>query len=144
MSEVRKIVFARLSEGDDLLESIASVARKSDVNSGFFFLIGTLKEAMLGYYKQGKYVPIEKKGPLEIVSCTGNISADEMKRLVVHGHIVVSDDKADCFGGHVLPGCTIDATGELTLAAAQDGILKRRLDPRRNLHLWNLEESDKI
>jgi len=137
-SEIKKAVFARLFENEDLLETITSTAKHSNVNSGFFFLIGTLKKAVLGYYKEGKYIPIEKTGPLEIVSCMGNISVKENDELVIHGHIVVSDINGNAFGGHVLPGCLVDATAELVLVKVQSGSLRRKLDPQRNLHLWSL------
>lgn len=138
-SKIKKAIFARFFEDEDLLETIASAAKQSNVNSGFFFLIGTLKKAVLGYYKEGKYVPINKAGSLEIVSCMGNISVNDSDELIVHGHMVVSDSEGDAFCGHVLPGCLVDATAELVLIEVESGILKREFDTRRNLHLWSLE-----
>ncbi len=139
-SKTRRTIFARFFEGEDLLEIIASTAKKSNVNSGFFLLIGTLKKAVLGFYRDGKYVPIEKNGPLEIVSCMGNISVKEKAELVVHGHIVVSDDRGNAFGGHVLPGCSVDATAELVLVEIDSGTLRREFDAQRNLYLLSFEE----
>jgi predicted DNA-binding protein with PD1-like motif len=139
-SKIKRVVFARFLENEDLLATITSVAKQNNINSGFFFLIGTLKKAVLGYYKEGKYVPIEKDGPLEIVSCMGNISIKDETELVIHGHIVVSDNDGDAFGGHVLSGCLVDATGELVLVEAKSGTLRREFDPRRNLYLWSLEK----
>ena len=138
-SEIKNTVFARFAEGEDLLETIASVARQNSVDSGFFFLIGTLKRAVLGFYKEGKYLPIKKAGPLEIVSCMGNISTKEKSELVVHGHIVVSDAKGDSFGGHILSGCAVDATAELVLTKVKSGTLRREFDSKRNLFLWSLK-----
>ena len=135
-SKTKRAIFARFSEDEDLLETIASTAKQNNVSSGFFFLIGTLKKAVLGYYKEGKYLPIKKAGPLEIVSCMGNISVKENVELVVHGHIVVSDSKGVAFGGHVLPGCLVDATAELVMIEVERGILRREFDARRNLYLW--------
>jgi len=139
-SKDEKAIFARFFEGEDLLEAIASTAKQSGVNSGFFFLIGTLKVAVLGYYERGKYLPIKKAGPLEIASCTGNVSTKVKNELVVHAHIVVSDRSSNAFGGHVLPGCTVDATAELVLFRAERGILRRKFDAERNLFLWSLQE----
>lgn len=139
-SKVEKAIFARFFEGEDLLEAVASTAKHNGVNSGFFFLIGTLKMAVLGYYERGKYLPIEKVGPLEIASCLGNVSTKENNELVVHAHIVVSDRNSNAFGGHVLPGCTVDATAELVLIRAERGILSRKFDAERNLYLWSLQE----
>jgi len=131
-----RVVFARFFENEDLLETIALTAKQNNVDSGFFFLIGTLKKAVLGYYKEGKYVPIEKAGPLEIVSCMGNISIKELAELAVHGHMVVSDSDGNAFGGHVLPGCSVDATAEFVLVEVKSGTLKREFDAMRSLYLW--------
>jgi len=139
-SEVNRVIFARFFENEDLLETISSTAKKNNIDSGFFFLIGTLKKAVLGFYKEGKYIPIEKAGPLEIVSCMGNISVKEGAELVVHGHIVVSDDKGNAFGGHVLSGCLVDATAELVLVEAKNGTLQREFDAQRQLYLLKLEK----
>ncbi|MDH5448998.1 MAG: DNA-binding protein [Candidatus Bathyarchaeota archaeon] len=139
-SKIKRVVFSRLFEDEDLLTTITSTAKQNNVNSGFFFLIGTLKKTVLGYYKEGKYEPIEKDGPLEIVSCMGNISVKDKAELVVHGHIVVSDNKGDAFGGHILPGCLVGATAELVLVEVESGALKREFDARRNLYLWFLEK----
>jgi predicted DNA-binding protein with PD1-like motif len=139
-SKVEKAILARLFEGEDLLEAVASAATHNGVNSGFFFLIGTLKNAVLGYYEKGKYLPIEKTGPLEIVSCMGNVSTKEKNEIVVHAHIVVSDRNSNAFGGHVLPRCTIDATAELVLVQIEKGTLRREFDAERNLYLWSLKD----
>ena len=138
-SKVEKAIFVRLFEGEDLLETLALAATQNGVNSGFFFLIGTLKNAVLGYYEKGKYLPIEKTGPLEIVSCMGNVSTKERNEIVVHAHIVVSDRNGNAFGGHVLLGCTVDATAELVLVQVEEGTLKRELEAERNLYLWSLK-----
>lgn len=139
-SKIEKAIFARFFEDEDLLETMASAAKQNNVDSGFFFLIGTLKKAVLGYYKEGEYLQIEKDGPLEIVSCTGNISAKENGQVVVHGHIVISDGRGNAFGGHILPGCSVDATAELVLVRAENGTLRREFDKQKNLHLWSLDK----
>ncbi len=139
-SKIGRVVFARFFEGEDLLETIALTAEQNNVRSGFFFLIGTVKKAVLGYYEEGKYIPVERAGPLEIVSCTGNVSVKEESELVVHGHMVVSDAGGNAFGGHVLAGCVVDATAELVLVEAESVALKRKFDAARNLYLWSLKE----
>lgn len=137
-SGIKRTVLARFFEDEDLLETIASAAKQNNVNSAFFFLIGTLKKAVLGYYQKGEYERIEKPGPLEIASCMGNISVKEEDELVVHGHIVVSDSKGEAFGGHILPGCLVDATAEFVLVEMESGTLRRQLDIKRNLYLLSL------
>jgi len=138
-SKPGRIVFARLFEGEDLLETINLVAAKSHVTVGFFILIGTLKKANLGFYKLGKYEIIKVAGPLEIVSCIGNIALKE-KKPFAHAHISVSNEKGEVLGGHVLSGCTIAATGELVLIEAADTRLLRKLDEKTQLFLWSFEK----
>ena len=119
-SKLGRVIFARLFENEDLLEAISNTAKKTRINAGFFILVGTLKEAKLGFYRQGKYEPIQIDEPVEIVSCMGNISLKEEKDLVVHAHVSVSDEEGKVLGGHVLPGCKVAATAELVLVEAVD------------------------
>ena len=138
-SKLGKIIFARLSTGEDLLETINQVAQKNNVTAGFCILIGTLKHANLGFHHQGKYETIQIDTPLEIVSCTGNVSLKENKPFA-HAHIVVSNEKGKTLGGHVMPGCIIGVTGELVLVEAADVRLHRKLDKKTQLYLWSMEK----
>jgi len=139
-SRIGKIVFARFVENEDLLETITSVARKARVSAGLFFLIGTLKKAKMGFFREGKYEAIEMNQPLEIVSCSGNVSIKGNK-VFAHAHIAVSDEKGRVFGGHVMSECISGATGELVLMQAQDIKLLRKFDESIKLHLWSLPKS---
>jgi len=130
-----KLVFARLSEDEDVLETVTKAAEKAKVSAGFFFLIGTLKKARMGFLREGKYETVEMNQPLEIVSCLGNISVKENK-VFAHAHISVSNDKGRVFGGHVMPRCVIGATGELVLMEAVDIELLRKFDDKTRLYLW--------
>jgi len=141
-SRAGKIVFARFVENEDVLETITSVARKAGVSAGLFFLVGTLKKAKMGFFREGKYEAIEMNQPLEIVSCSGNVSIKESK-VFAHAHIAVSDEKGRVFGGHMMPECIIGATGELVLMEAQDIKLLRRFDERNKLYLWSLKKAPK-
>jgi predicted DNA-binding protein with PD1-like motif len=138
-SRTGKTVFARFFEGEDLLETVTRVADKTNVSSGFFFLIGTLKFAKMGFFREGKYETIEMDQPLEIVSCTGNVSIRQ-KKVFAHAHIAVSDDKGRVFGGHVMPGCLIGGTGELVLVSALGIKLFRKLDKKTNLALLSFSK----
>jgi len=135
-SKFGKVVFARLSEDEDLLEAITLVAEKSRVTAGFFTLIGTLKKANVGFYQKGKYETIKIENPVEIVSCMGNVSLKENKPFA-HAHMAVSNEKGEVLGGHVMPGCVIAATGELVLVEARDARLRREMDEKTKLFLWS-------
>lgn len=136
-AQAGKIIFARLFEDEDLQEAITQTAEKACIKAGFLILIGSLKKAKMGFFHKGRYQPIEKNEPLEIVSCIGNISMKENKPLV-HAHIAVSNRKGEVFGGHVLPGCVIAATGEVVLFEAVDVKLQRKLDETTRLYLWSI------
>lgn len=139
-SKISRTVFARLDENEDLLTAIKEIAEQNKIHTGFFFLIGTVKKAILGFYKEGRYEPIQVSGPLEIVCCTGNVSLREDGELVAHAHMAVSNEEGQVFGGHLLPGCIVDVTGELALVETPDAKLKRVLREKLNLYLWSLEK----
>ena len=138
-SKLGRIVFAQLSEGEDLLETITLAAEKSHITAGCFIFIGTLKKANLGFYHKGKYKTIKIDIPLEIVSCMGNVSVKENKPFV-HAHISVSNEKSEVMGGHLMPGCIIAAAGELVLIEAVNVRLIRKLDEKTQLFLWSMEK----
>ena len=138
-AKLGRMVFARLFEDEELLETITQVAQMATISAGFFFVIGTLKNANLGFFREGEYETTEKNQPLEIVSCLGNISLRENK-IFAHAHIAVSDDKGNVFGGHVMPGCIIGVTGELTLVEGKDIDLVRKFDQRAKLYMWSLKK----
>jgi len=141
-SRIGKAVFARLLKGEDLLEAVTQAATESKIHAGFFFLIGTLKSAKLGFYQDGKYLPIEMQQDLEIVSCLGNISIKEGKAFP-HAHLAVSDEAGRVSGGHAMPGCIIGATAELVMVEAQGLKMTRQLDKTTNLSLLAFFESAK-
>jgi hypothetical protein len=139
-SRIGRTIFARLDENEDLLNAIKQRAEWNQVRAGFFFVIGTVKKAILGFYKDANYKPIQLSEPLEIVCCTGNVSVREDAELIVHAHIAVGNEEGHLFGGHVLPGCVIGVTGELTLVETPDAKLKRVFKEKLNLYLWSLGE----
>jgi predicted DNA-binding protein with PD1-like motif len=135
-SKIGRIVFARLSEDEDLLEAITLRAKRARISAGFFILIGALKKAKLGFYHEEEYKPIEISEPMEIVSCIGNISLKQEK-LIVHAHIAVSNKKGEAFGGHLLPGCVVSVNAELVLIEAADLKLQRVPDEKTKLYVWD-------
>jgi predicted DNA-binding protein with PD1-like motif len=136
--KVGEIVFSRLLEDEDLAESVKKQAETNGISAGFFILIGTLKHAMLGFYKEGKYDTIRLEGPLEIASCAGNVAVNEKGEFVIHAHIVVSNEKCEAFGGHLMKGSQVGATAELVMIEATDVEIQRVFDEKTKLSLWKL------
>ena len=136
--QVGKICFFRIFTGEDLVEAIQKKVEQSNVKAGTFFLIGSLKNVILGYYKEGEYRSIRLDGPLEIASCMGNIAVDEKNEIIVHPHIVVSNERGEAFGGHLMEGSLVGATAELVIIEALGVNLQRTLDEKTGLNLWKL------
>jgi hypothetical protein len=136
--QVGRICFSRIFEGEDLAEAIKKRVKQEGIKAGVFLLIGTLKEAMLGYYKEGQYSPIRLDGPLEIASCMGNIAVDEKGEVIIHAHLVVSNEKGEAFGGHLMKDSHVDATAELVVIEGLNVNLQRVLDEKTKLRLWKL------
>jgi predicted DNA-binding protein with PD1-like motif len=136
--QIGNIHFSRLLEGEDLVESVRKTAEDSSVRAGVFILIGALKNAVLGFYKEGEYKIIRLDGPLEIASCMGNIAIDEKGELLIHAHAVVSNEKGDTFGGHLMKGCHVGPTAELVVIEAIGVNLQRTFDERTKLRLLKL------
>lgn len=133
-----KIVFSRFLEGEELAESIKRQAEINRVRAGYFIIIGSLKRVALGYYKDGKYETIRLEGPLEVASCTGNIVVDEKSEIVVHAHIVVSNEKCEAFGGHLMKGSKVGATAESVMVEAKGVDIQKVYDEKTKLRLWKL------
>jgi len=136
--QVGRICFSRILENEDLAEAIKKRAEESGVKAGIFILIGSLKNVTMGCYMEGEYKFIQLDGPLEIASCMGNISVDEKDEIVVHSHLVVSNDKGEAFGGHLMKGSYVGATAELVIIEGLNVNLQRVFDEKTRLNLWKL------
>jgi len=133
-----KLFFSRLQEDDDVVESIKKNADENGVKAGIFMLIGALRCAMLGCYREGTYINTSLNGPLEVASCMGNVAVDEKGETIIHAHIVVSNEKGEAYGGHLMKGCRVGPTAELVMIEAADVHLQRTYDEKTKLKLLRL------
>lgn len=136
--KIGRIIFSRIKTDEDLAEAIKERVEKSHVKAGVIIAIGSLKRATLGYYKEGEYKYIRLDGPLEIASCMGNIAVDENGNVVVHAHVVVTNEKGEAFGGHLMKDSPVGATAELTIIEGEGINLRRVLDEKTKLRLLDL------
>ena len=136
--QIGKIWFSRIFEDEDLAEAIQKRTEESGVKAGFFMLIGSLKKAVIGYYSERRYNSIQLAGPLEIASCTGNVSIDKSGEILIHSHIVVANEKGEAFGGHLMKDSFVGATAELVIVEAAEVNLERIFDEKKKLNLWRL------
>lgn len=138
LANVRRICFVRMFEGDDLLETIRKSAEENGIKAAAFITIGALKNVVVGCYKNGGYTHTRFEGPMEIASCSGNVALDEKGDVAVHAHLVVSNEKAEAFGGHLMKGSHVGPTAELVLFEVADVDLRRKFDEKTKLKLLAL------
>ncbi|MHA1916922.1 MAG: PPC domain-containing DNA-binding protein [Candidatus Ranarchaeia archaeon] len=121
---IGSFIVARLDYGEDLFLSIEKIAKENQINSGFFSIIGTVTAFKVGFFNGKEYEIIERSGDCELVSCTGNITQKEDEEIVVHAHIVFADEKGECIGGHLLEGCPVSATCEVSITTLRNRIFR--------------------
>jgi len=129
-------VLVRLDFGTEIVESITSLAEKLGVEAGVFSAIGALQKAELGYYEQDthRYRTIKIEGPVELVSCQGNISIRD-GRVFVHPHAALADPVGGLRGGHLHNGTIFAA--ELYIQELKGEPFIRTHDPITDLYLWS-------
>jgi predicted DNA-binding protein with PD1-like motif len=127
-----------MEPGEDVFETIGKVAEEYGVKSGHLTLIGAISGAKLGYFHTGanEYRDFTIDEDVEVVSCMGNISMLN-GGLVVHAHMIVSDEKGRCYGGHLMKGCTVSVTIEMVLTEVAADLTRAR-DERTGLNLLNI------
>jgi len=132
------IFFARLDHGADIISQITNLAEKNGIETAALCAIGALSRAELGYYDQlsHEYGKISLEEPVELASCTGNISMRD-GRPFVHAHAVLSDRTGRTWGGHLTSGIIFAA--EVYLQELTGLPLKRVPDSITGLKLWGEE-----
>ncbi|MDI6644697.1 MAG: DNA-binding protein [Methanobacteriaceae archaeon] len=111
------MIASRLLPGQDLKKGIQDILNDQNLKSGFIIsIVGSLNVAVLRTADgNNKFF----KGPLEIVSAEGTVSADG-----IHVHISISDINGMVYGGHLMNGCEIHTTAEI-------GILESKKEFKR-------------
>ena len=99
----------RLHRGDDLLESIRTLARQEHIQAGV--VLSSVGCISRGRVRDASGVTIREIGEhCEILCLNGTVSE---KRC--HLHIALSREDLSCLGGHLCPGCIINTTCELVI-----------------------------
>jgi len=137
-AQIGRICFVRINENEDLLDSIRISAEQEGIKAGVFLLIGALKSVVIGCYRNGEYVHTRLDGSMEIASCIGNIAVDDKGDVVIHSHIVVSNEKGQAFGGHLMKESYVRPMAELMIIEASGADLIRVFDEKTKLKLLKL------
>ena len=131
-----RIFAGSFSHGSDLINSIEEFCKKASIQMAAFSVIGAVSSYTIGAYdpKQQVYVTFTEKAPLEIVSCTGNVSLKEGKPFI-HAHILLADEQGKTIGGHLFSE-TIIYAGEINLQELTGKPMERTYDSDTGLMLW--------
>ena len=127
---------ARLDHGAEIIGQIADVARERRIRAAAISTVGALTRADLGFYDQTgqEYRVRAVEEPVEIASCTGNISLLEGEPFV-HAHAVLADSSGRVLAGHLVRGTIFAA--ELFLQELAEADLNRSWDEKTGLKLWS-------
>ena len=133
-----RCMLSRLPHGKDLIGAVESFCVQNEIQTAVFFVIGAVMSATLGSYDQDQqvYVTYKKEEPLEIVSCTGNVSLKD-GQVAVHAHAVLADVDGRTTGGHLFSETVIYA-GEMYLQELLGRPPEREYDETTGLRLWRL------
>ena len=139
-TKVKRVIIAKMEKGEDVIKTIEKVASDHGVRTGQLTLIGAIEGARLGFFNRHslEYVEFTVDEDLEVVSCMGDITTMQDGTLVVHAHMIAADEKGDCHGGHLLPGCKVSVTIELVIFETEDEI-KRARDDSTGLNLMDIK-----
>lgn len=134
---IRQTFIGQLERGTDLHTGITEFARKNSITLGRVTGLGAVQKATLAYYDQTlmKYCEIRFAEPMEIVNLFGNVSLKDGKPFL-HAHVVLSDDKGNARGGHLLPGGSPVFACEIIVEVFEGSELVRGFDEQTGLTLW--------
>jgi len=135
IQESGRVLYGRLAPGSDLLLGIDALCEEFGVSCGSIVgCMGSLSSTTYTYVRPDpehpvgiKYVDVMKlETPAELISAQGTIGVNQGNR-DIHLHGVLSDADGNFIAGHLLPGCTVCATVELSILVAETGI-ERKFD----------------
>lgn len=129
---------AKLDHQADLLEELNKICQHEYIKAGYIQVIGAISSLKYGFFDQDEkeytYNTYAYDESMEIVSCSGNVSVKDGKPFC-HMHIVASDKKGKCVGGHLAAGTSIYAA-EVVIQEILGEDLVRELDDTTKLTLW--------
>ncbi len=144
IQEQGQILRGRLTYGTELLSGIDALCEQFNVKSGSLVgCLGSLNRAVYTYvypYPEQavgiKYFePFVLDTPCELISAQGTIGPNNGKR-DIHLHAAMIDQHGNFVAGHMLPGCIVCATMELTIIAAPEESMERSFDEETQFSIF--------
>ena len=136
--ETGRTFISKLQYNSDLLEELNKICIDENIKAGSISLIGAVSSLKLAFFDQitKQYIntTYAYDEPMEIVSCSGNISVKDGKPFC-HVHLIAADRKGKCIGGHLVAGTAVFA-GEVIIQEFLGEDLIRETDEVTKLSLW--------
>jgi uncharacterized protein len=108
----------------DLCQTLKSIAQAENITAGIILSgIGSLKTVVLRFAGQNTHTKIDAKH--EILTLAGTIGTEG-----IHLHMSVANAQGEVIGGHVVDGCIIYTTAEITIGILPDLRFTRSPDPQ--------------
>ncbi len=102
------IVVARLRPGDDVIESLVSIARERSIRAALVVGIGGLRRLEVGVFKEGKYDvethEVREGETIELTSLLGSIAVGQDGSPSPHLHVTASLPDHRPVSGHLVKG----------------------------------------
>ncbi|MDL2258996.1 DNA-binding protein [Eubacteriales bacterium OttesenSCG-928-K08] len=139
-----KFLFGRLSPGTEFLSGIDALCEKFNVQCGSLVgCLGSLSRAVYTYIYPAPdqavgikyYEPFILETPAELISAQGTIGPNKGKR-DIHLHCVMCDMNGNFIAGHMLPGCIVCATMELSILVAPENSIERSFDDESQFSIF--------
>ena len=122
VSDHLRIHVFRLRPGDDLLGGIRAYVNANHIQAGVLLsAVGSLTQASIRYANQPE--AHLHAGHFEIVSITGTVEEGGE-----HIHLSIATGQGNMIGGHLMTGCKIYTTGEITLGEIEGIRFTRETD----------------
>lgn len=124
LSAMQQIFAIRMTQGMDLKKELQAIAQTHNFRAAYILsCVGSLQMANLRMAGADKTRQWQEK--MEILSLVGTLYNGGC-----HLHLCLSDAAGNCFGGHLLDGCTIYTTAEIIIGEALGLEFKREIDPQ--------------
>ncbi len=135
-------IYARFDKGDEVISKIMEICKKEGILSATFTGIGGCGDITVSTFipEKNDFLKHNKTGLLEMVSCIGNITADDDNNIFEHTHAMFSymeNGEVKNIGGH-LAKAVILYTGEFVITPVPDGVIRRMVDDKTGITVWKL------
>ncbi|MBQ9485464.1 MAG: DNA-binding protein [Clostridia bacterium] len=129
-------IFLRLDRGDEIAESIKTVAEKENIAAANISGIGATDGFTVGVFDESKkdYERFSFCGNHEITALVGNISRKGGK-VYVHLHITCAGSGGKVVGGHLL-AANVSLTAEIIISVASANV-SRKHDAAEGINKWS-------